>query len=79
MFIICLYRSDECKDLPLAERNRLVSHKWRSLSEEEKRKFKKESPGKEINISNLNEEQKEKLIKTYRKQLESVVSTTISS
>lgn len=65
---------EECKELTnLAERNKLVSSKWASLTQEEKESYKGANV-REVDIANLDDAAKENLKKKYVKQLQSIVS-----
>ena len=67
-FLIVL--SDECKDLPQEERNKLASAAWKLQNEKEKEVFKQTSKDmKSVKINSLSGQQKTKLIARHRKKI----------
>ena len=70
--IFLLFLSDECKELPQEERNKLASAAWKLKNEKEKEKevFKQTSKDmKSVKINSLSGHQKTKLIAHHRKNI----------
>ena len=62
--------SDECKELPQEERNKLTSAAWKLKNEKENEVFKQTSKDtKSVKINSLSGQQKTKLIARHRKKI----------
>ena len=72
--------SDECKELPQEERNKLASAAWKLKNKKEKEVFKQTSKDmKSVKINSLSGQQKTKLIAHQRKKILEEVYTVTNS
>ena len=66
-----MFTVDECKGLPHSEKNKLAAEKWSAKNLDEKQKYGETAKSiSSVNVTELNENQKRKLIERHSKKLQ---------